>query len=595
MSEKLFNRGLLLTTFLGLACGFLNKNIWGLSLILGLVPALLWVMQDLRRKSFSSDVLAVISLLATLLTGELFAGAVISLMLASGRVLENWAEGQADRELRSLLSRVPHSARVVTSTGEIEEIDAASIKPKDHLLIRAGEITPVDGELLGQATLDESALTGEPLPRVRNINELILSGVLNAGDAFEYVATGTAEESTYAGVIKLVKSAQARTAPGVRIANQWATAFVPVALITAGLAWAISGDLKRGVAVLVAATPCPLILAVPISIVAGLSKAAKHGAVIKGGAVLEALARAEVVLLDKTGTITHGGPLINEIVASDEATRDEILQIAASIDQYSHNIIAKALVLSAKDSGLKLLTVSGVKEVPGHHISGSINGHDITVGQLTQAAPSWLTLTQPLVVAVSRDGVLIGAIGLSDPLRPESKDLIAKLRLAGVQRIALLTGDRDSTAQEVAAAVGITEVNSQLSAQEKLDITERFMHDATGSVIVVGDGINDAPALAMAHVGVAMGARGATAASEAADVVIVEDSLDHLVFAINIAKRARGKAMQSAIIGMSLSFVVMLAGAFGLATASEGALAQECIDVIAILWALTTLQEPFAS
>ena len=217
MSEKLFNRGLLLTTFLGLACGFLNKNIWGLSLILGLVPALLWVMQDLRRKSFSSDVLAVISLLATLLTGELFAGAVISLMLASGRVLENWAEGQADRELRSLLSRVPHSARVVTSTGEIEEIDAASIKPKDHLLIRAGEITPVDGELLGQATLDESALTGEPLPRVRNINELILSGVLNAGDAFEYVATGTAEESTYAGVIKLVKSAQARTAPGVRI------------------------------------------------------------------------------------------------------------------------------------------------------------------------------------------------------------------------------------------------------------------------------------------------------------------------------------------------------------------------------------------
>jgi len=585
------NRGLLLITLTLLLLGFFNEGIWGIATVLGLVPALLWVFNDLRKKTFGSDLLAVLSLLATLLTHEFFAGAVISLMLASGRVLESWAEGQAERQLKSLLARIPQQARRFTSAGEIEEIELREIEVNDHLLVRAGEITPVDGTLLFPATLDESALTGEAIPMMRYKGELILSGVVNAGDAFEYLATNTAEESTYAGIIKLVQSAQARTSPGVRIASKWAITFIPISLITAGAAWAITGEVSRAVAVLVAATPCPLILAVPIAVVSGLSQAAKHGAVIKGGAILEALARAEVVLLDKTGTITHGGPLIDEIVVSTESNRDEILQLAASVDQYSQNIIAKALVLSAREMKLELLDVSAVKEVPGHHISGVINGSEITVGQLTQVAPGWLVLSHPLVVAVARNGVLIGAIGLNDPLRPESKAVIAQLRKLGVQRIALVTGDKDSTAQEVAASVGITEVYSHVSAEGKLDITEKLMQTSQGSVIVVGDGINDAPALAMAHVGVAMGARGATAASEAADVVIVEDSLENLAHAIEISQRSRRKAIEAAAIGMSLSFLVMLAGAFGIATASEGALSQEAIDVVAILWALTVLRD----
>ncbi|TRZ55861.1 MAG: cadmium-translocating P-type ATPase, partial [Streptomycetaceae bacterium] len=533
---------------------------WEITIGFGLLPALFWVVNDLRKKTLSSDVLAVLSLLGTLLTNEFFAGAIITLMLATGRVLESWAEGQAERQLEALLARIPQQARRFSSSGVLEDIEVDEIGVADRLLVRAGEVTPADGELLSAATLDESALTGEPLPVSRRPGELILSGVVNAGDPFEYLATNTAELSTYAGIIKMVQSAQTRTSPGVRIAAKWALAFIPIAVLMAAIAWAITGESSRAVAVLVAATPCPLILAVPIAVVSGLSKAAKHGAVIKGGAILEALARAEVVLLDKTGTITHGGPVIGDIVVSSKSNVDDVLTLAASVDQYSQNIVAKALVLAAKEKGLILLPVSDVKEVPGHHISGVVNGLEITVGQLTQEAPVWLDLLHPLVVAVTQDRHLIGAIGLSDPLRPESKVVIAQLRQAGVKQIALITGDRDSTAQDVAASVGITQVYSQVSAQGKLDITEEFMRTSHGTVIVVGDGINDAPALALAHVGVAMGARGATAASEAADVVIVEDSIEHLSQAIWIAQTSRRKAVQAAGLGMSMSFLVMVAG-----------------------------------
>ena len=589
MKARTFNRGLLLITSLGLILGFINETVWEITIAFGLLPALYWVLNDLRKKTLSSDVLAVLSLLGTFLTHEFFAGAIITLMLATGRVLESWAEGQAERQLKALLARIPQQTRRFSASGVLEDIEVDEIQVDDRLLVRAGEVTPADGKLLSTATLDESALTGEPLPVSRRPGELILSGVVNAGDPFEYLATNTAELSTYAGIIKLVQSAQTRTSPGVRIAAKWALAFIPIALLMAAAAWALTGESSRAVAVLVAATPCPLILAVPIAVVSGLSKAAKHGAVIKGGAILEALARAEVVLLDKTGTITHGGPVIGDIVVSSNSNVDDVLTLAASVDQYSQNIVAKALVLAAKEKGLTLLPVSDVKEVPGHHISGVINGVEITVGQLTQEAPVWLDLLHPLVVAVTQDRHLIGAIGLSDPLRPESKVVIAQLRQAGVKQIALITGDRDSTAQEVAASVGITQVYSHVSAQGKLDITEEFMNTSRGTVIVVGDGINDAPALALAHVGVAMGARGATAASEAADIVIVEDSIEHLSQAIEIAQTSRRKAVQAAGLGMSLSFLVMVAGALGLATASEGALAQELIDVVAIVWAVTAL------
>lgn len=590
MSGRNFNRNLLAASSVTLILGFFIEQSWILAGIIGLVPAVMWLVDDLRHKTMGSDVLAVLALLGALFTDELFAAAVISVMLATGRVLESWAEGQAERQLKALLSRMPRNVHRVKSDGTIEEIEIEHINIGDRLLIRSGEITPTDGNLLGVATLDESALTGEPLPVRRLEGEDLSSGVLNAGAPFEYIATTTSENSTYAGIIKLVKAAQAKSAPGVRLANTWALRFVPAALLIAGSAWAISGDIGRAVAVLVAATPCPLILAVPIAIVAGLSQAAKNGAIIKGGGILELLAKTETVLLDKTGTLTHGGPAISEINTEAGLSDDELLQLAASVDQYSPHIVAKALVHEARLRNLSLRKCVDIEEIAGHEIAGSIEGARIVVGQMRYEKPTWLHFSQPLMVAVARDGVLIGVIGLDDPIRKESAQMVSDLRSAGVRHIALVTGDRDETARQVASSVGITEIYSKVTAAGKLEIAEAAKKTSQGSVIVVGDGINDAPALAAADVGVAMGARGASAASEAADVVIVEDSIDRLTRAIRIAKSSRRKALQAAGIGMGLSFIVMGTGAIGLTNASQGAVAQEIIDVIAILWALTALK-----
>jgi heavy metal translocating P-type ATPase len=586
MSAGKTNSVLLTSTLATLLLGFTNDLFWIASGLIGLIPATLWFIQDLRSRTMGSDVLAVLSLSSTLLTDELFAASVIAVMLSSGRVLESWAVGQAERQLKALLARMPRNVNRIKPDGATEEIAIG-----DKLLIRSGEIIPADGRLTIAATLDESALTGEPLPVQRAINEEISSGVLNAGAPFEFIATTTSENSTYEGIIKLVKSAQAKSAPGVRLANKWAIRFVPVALTVAALAWLLTGEIDRAVAVLVAATPCPLILAVPIAIVAGLSQSAKNGAIIKGGGILEYLSRTETVLLDKTGTLTHGGPAISEINCAPGFTEDQIIAIAASVDQYSPHIVAKSIVEYAKDRNLAFSTCTDVKEIPGHQISATLDGQIITVGQLTAAQPSWFTSTKPLIVAVTRNQELIGAIGLEDPIRPESKSMISALRSAGVAHIALVTGDRDETAQEVARTLGITEVFSKSTAEDKLRITRSAMKTSSGTVVVVGDGINDAPALAAAHVGVAMGARGASAASEAADVIIVDDSIDRLIRAIKISQRAKRKALQAAGIGMALSFIIMATGAMGITSASQGAVAQEAIDVIAILWALTTLRK----
>ena len=547
-------------------------------------------LSNLQERILGVDFLAFLAIVGALATREFLAAAIIAVMLATGRVLEKWAQGQAERQLKSLLSRMPRIVHRVNPDGTIEEIEMSLITIGDRLLVRSGEITATDGVLDGSATLDESALTGEPLPVSRSAGDELSSGVVNAGSPFFFTATTTAEASTYAGIVTLVEEAQKKSAPGIRIANMWALRFVPVALLLAGGSWWVTGDVKRAIAVLVVATPCPLILAVPIAIVAGLSRAAKSGAIIKGGAILELLAKTETVLLDKTGTLTHGGPAITEINTAPGISDDELLILAASVDQFSPHIVAKALVSEARKRDLPLLEAGGISEEAGHHIEGDIEGTTIKVGQLVHDAPTWLHFSHPLMVAVERDGELLGVIGLKDPIRPESRAMVSALRQAGVAHIALVTGDRDETAQEVAASVGITEIYSKITAAGKLEIARSAQASSTGSVIVVGDGINDAPALAAADVGVAMGARGASAASEAADVVIVEDSIDRLVHAITIAKMSRKKALQAAGIGMGLAFIGMALGAFGLISPSQGAFAQEFIDVIAILWALTALR-----
>lgn len=593
MNERRRNQVLLVATLITLVFGFSTSWMWAISGLIGLIPTLYSLIKDIRQRALGSDLLAAISLIATLLTDELFAGSVIALMLATGRMLESWAVGQAERQLKSLIGRMPRIANRIESSGNTQTIVQIAIEDiaiGDLILVRSGEITPTDGKLQGAATLDESALTGEPLPVQRMSGEEISSGVLNAGSPFEYVATTSAQNSTYESIIKLVKAAQAKSAPGVRLANTWALRFVPVALLVAAAAWIITGDVNRAVAVLVAATPCPLILAVPIAIVAGLSQSAKNGAVVKGGAILELLSRTDVVLLDKTGTLTHGGPVISQIACAPGYTQEQVIQVAASLDQYSPHMVAKSIVLHAQSLGIKIFTCTDVVEIAGHQISGTLAGNRVSVGQLESEKPEWLNFKAPLIVAVSQGKELIGIIGLEDPLRSESKKLISDLRNLDISRIAIVTGDRQESADAVATELGITEVFAHVTAAQKLEITQSAMKSSSGTVIVVGDGINDAPALAAAHVGVAMGARGATAASEAADVIIVEDSIDRLIRAITIAKRTRRKALQAAGLGMTLSLFVMATGAFGITSASQGAVAQEVIDVLAILWALTTLK-----
>jgi heavy metal translocating P-type ATPase len=575
---------------IGLFAGFIQSFLWILIAIIGLALAINWALEDLRNNTMSSDILAILAIIGTLITDESFAGAVITLMLATGRLLEKWAEGQAERQLKSLLERVPRSAHRKNQDGSLTEVPINEIRIGDRILVRTGEIVPTDGNLLTAGTFDESALTGEPLPQNHAIGAYLPSGVLNAGVPAEYEATTTSAESAYAAIIKLVQEAQKKTAPGIRIANTWALRFVPLALFIAGCAWYFSGEMSYAVSVLVAATPCPLILAVPIAIVSGLSRSAKHGAVIKSGAILESLSRTEVVLLDKTGTLTHGGPAVTSIQGSDGYSQEAIMEIAGGIDQYSPHIVAKALVEYCVKNEISLPIATELEENPGHSISGIIGSHRYQVGQIVGKTPNWFSLREPLLVGIYKDGEFIGGIGLEDPIRLESKTVIDELSATGVKTIAMLTGDRTETAQLVAAETGIKEVFAELKPEQKLAITEKFCQETSGTVVLVGDGINDAPALALADVGVAMGARGASAASEAADVIIVEDSIDRLTKAISIAKTSRAKAMQAAGIGMFLSFVAMLTGAFGITNASEGALIQEVIDVIAILWALTALK-----
>ena len=563
---------------------------WAVGAVSGLIPAIKWFIDELRDKQVGSDVLAVLSITAALATGEFLASAIIALMLATGRALEDWAAGRAERQLRALVDRIPKSATRINSDDTLSVIGLDEILLGDRLLVKSGEVIPVDGEVIGDAYIDQSALTGEPIPVLLHAGQAVLSGTVNAGNNFEIFATTTSSKSTYSGIITLVRNSEAASSPNVRIANKWALRFVPFTLAMSVVAYLISGEISRAVAVLVVATPCPLILAVPISLVAGMSRAAKVGAVIKGGATLEKLARVDAVLLDKTGTLTYGGPAITSITTSADLDEIEALRIAASLDQYSPHIVAKAIVAKAHERGLELLAAHEVEEVHGREVRGIVNGRTVVVGAAPEVLPGWADINHPLIVSLSIDGTTQAVFGLDDPIKADSQDTITGLRKLGIDDIVLVTGDRQEEAEKVAAVLGIDRVIASSTPVRKLEIVHEYRARGKGSVVAVGDGINDAPALAAADVGVAMGARGASAASEAAHVVIVEDSIEHLVRAISIAKRSRLKALQAALGGMGLAMVAMFFAAFGLLSPSAGAVTQEAIDLAAIMWALTTLR-----
>lgn len=608
---------------LGWALALLDSHaagdwVWAITTAVGVVPATIWMVNGLRHRQPAIDLVALLALIGTLLVSEYFAGAVICLMLSTGRVLEARARARAERDLSALLSRAPRRAHLAGADGPID-VPIEDVSVGSTIVVLSGEVVPIDGVVAsGTAVLDESALTGEPLPVTRELGDPVASGVVNAASPVTLTTTATSEDSTYAGIIRLVRQAHADSAPAVRLAGRYATWFIPFTLAIAAIAWLISGSPVRAVAVLVVATPCPLLLAVPIAIVAGLSRAARRGIVIKGGGALEQLAASTTLLFDKTGTVTQGHPTLVEIVTRvddpgafhDGRTgttpqwRDdqrELLRLAASLDQSSPHVLAGSIVTAARSAGLSLTPAHQTHEEHGHGIRGEVDGRLIAIGQGPWVAQtvgenphaSWTRAVatgangSTALVYVGIDDRVAGALILADPIREDAPRTIAELRDAGIRDIAIVTGDRAAPAQLVGEALGVDRVIAECTPATKVAVVREAQ--ALAPTIMVGDGINDAPALAAAGVGIALGARGATAASEAADIVITVDSIGRVVEALRIAHRSRSIATQSVLIGMTLAALGMLAAAFGWLAPALGAIGQEAIDLIAIASALRAL------
>ncbi|HZI93041.1 MAG TPA: heavy metal translocating P-type ATPase [Patescibacteria group bacterium] len=578
--------------------------IWGLTTVGALLPLAWAVSVKLFHREMGVDIIALLAMGGALALGEQLAGAVIALMLASGQALEAFAGARARAELSALLERAPRAVhRHEGGTLTTPDLDQVSVG--DLLLVKPGEVVPVDGLLAnGDAVLDESALTGESIPITREQGDTVRSGAVNAGGPFDLRAISTAAGSTYTAIIRLVQEAQSSKAPFARLADRYALLFVPVTLLAALIAWIAGGDPTRALAVLVVATPCPMILAVPVAIVSGISRCARRGIIVKSGAALEMLAGARVLLLDKTGTITRGAMNVSEVMVFGASAPDELLRLAASLEQVSPHILATAIVHGARARGLKLAMPADVEEHIGQGVRGKVEGREVclgrwdwvsravTPGSSPSPVPRQVTRRAALegsaCVFVGLDGAVAGALLLQDPIRTDASMTLRALRRAGIERIVLLTGDHLHVAEAIGAGIGADSVMAERSAEEKVQTVRS--EKAGGVTLMVGDGINDAAALAAADIGVALGARGATASSQAADVVLTVDRLDRLAEAMQIARRSRAIAMQSVVAGMALSFVAMGFAAAGMVTPIVGAVLQEAIDVAVIVNALRSLR-----
>ena len=587
-----------------LASGGWGDLVWAAATALALIPLSWSVARSLARGDVGVDAIALVAMAGALALGEYLAGAVIALMLSGGNALEAAAGRRARKELTALLQRAPRIAHR-RRDGKLEEIPVEEVGVGDRLLVRAGEVVPVDGAVQSEgAVVDESTLTGEALPVSRPRGTTVSSGTVNAGEAFDLRATRTASESAYAGIVRLVREAEHQRAPFVRMADRYAAVLLPVTLVIAGGAWALSGDAVRALAVLVVATPCPLILAAPIALISGVSRAARLGVIVKGGGTIENLGRARTVLFDKTGTLTRGRPDIEAVRSADGLSPELLLRLAASVDQLSAHVLAEALVHGAEARRIELTFPEDVVEDPGQGIEGRVDGHRVAVGSgdwLRRRGYTGLDGVAPLTddwlepgwarVMIGVDGELGGVVLMADRLREDAGELTDALRSAGVEHIALVTGDQAAVGEAVGRSVGVDRVYSERSPAEKIEVVrEARGAPGAGAVVMVGDGVNDAPALAVADVGIAMGGAGATVSSETADAVIAVDRVDRVADAIGIGRRSLAIARQSVLAGLGLSFAAMGFAAFGYISPVAGALLQEGIDVAVIINALRALR-----
>ena len=552
------------------------------------------MVRRLRHGTLGIDVLAIMAIVATVLVGEYVATLIIVLMLTGGAALEDFAVNRAKRELDALLKRAPQIAhRLIGGTGEVEDIPATDVRPSDLLLVRPAEIVPVDGELVtASAAFDESSLTGESLPVEREAGDSVFSGSINGQAAATIRATATAADSQYQQIIALVEEAAASKAPVVRLADRYAVPFTAVSLSIAGLAWFASGDPARFAEVLVVATPCPLLISAPVAFMGGMSRAARNGIIVKGGGVLEMLSRSRTVVFDKTGTLTHGTPTIARVLPQPGFGEDELLALAASAEQYSSHVLAASVIAAARTRGLELTTTETATEVPAHGVVALLGARQVTVGKLSyirDRAPDAVAAPLEggeLAIYLAVDGRFAGSIVASDTLRDNAPQTMADFRALGLRDTVMLTGDTRLTAEHIAEMVGIDQVQADCLPADKVNAVRAL---ARRPVIMVGDGVNDAPVLAVADVGIAMGARGATAASESADVVILIDDLTRTARAVAIGQDTVRIALQSIWLGIALSIGLMLLAAFGFIPATAGALLQEFVDLATILNALRAI------
>ncbi|HRO30053.1 MULTISPECIES: heavy metal translocating P-type ATPase [Micrococcaceae] len=564
------------------------------------------MVRDLVRGHWGIDILAVTAIGATLLVGEYLAALVVCLMLTGGEALEGFAAGRAKLSLTSLLERAPQVAHRLDPDGGAQDVPLEQVDVGERLLIRPAEVVPVDGTLVAaadgadvQADFDESSLTGESLPVTRRTGDQVLSGALNGQQAVVLQATARPEDSQYARILSLVREASESRAPMVRLADRYAVPFTLVAYLIGGIAWWVSQDPVRFAEVLVVATPCPLLIAAPVAFLGGMSRAAANGVIVKSGGIIEALGSVRTVAFDKTGTLTYGRPELLETRpagAVDGAARlseKELLRLAGSAEQYSVHVLADSIRRAAEDRGLSLITASEAWEEATNGVTAVLDGRTVIVGKsaYVREHTTGLELAElspgESAVYVGVDGDFAGTLILSDRLRANAADTLAELDRLGVKNRMMLTGDAEATGHHIAAQAGITDVEAELLPEDKVRLVRQAR---PGPVMMVGDGVNDAPVLAVADVGVAMGARGSTAASETADVVIIRDDISRSAVAVSVGQRTLRVAKESIWAGIALSLVLMVTAAFGVIPAIVGALFQELVDVVAIANSLRAMR-----
>ena len=544
------------------------------------------MIKTLRSGKYGVDLLAILAVVATLSVSEYWAAMVILVMLTGGDALEDYAAKKANTELKALLDNSPRRAHVVSPTGTTD-VAVDDVKVGQHVVVKPGELVPVDGVVItGHSDFDESSLTGEARPVAKTVGSPVMSGALNGDEAVTIKVTKLAKDSQYQQLVKLVKEAESTPAHFVRLADRYAIPFTIAAVAISLVAWGISQDPRRFAEVLVVASPCPLILAAPVAMVSGMSRASRNGIVVKTGSVLEKLAGAKTGAFDKTGTITNGHLTVARVLPAAEVTTERLLHLAASAEQDSSHILARSLIKYTSAKQISLAPVANLSEVTGRGITATIEDHQVKVGKLSfvapQSAQAALTTT---AIYVSVDGQYYGAISFTDHVRPEAAATVARLKHLGVTNLMMLTGDQRAIAQQVAKKVGITAVKADLLPEDKIAAL-KAVPDDRHPLFMVGDGVNDAPSLATADVGIAMGANGSTAASETADVVILKDDLAKVAKAVAISKDTLRIAKQAVLIGIAICTALMLIASLGVIPAFIGAMLQEVIDTVSILWAL---------